>query len=90
MPERDAEKVMRSLTGAIYKGRQVRCNPADEAGHGREANNDQHGKHEPKRRTRKEDVGDWRQFFTKKEIKLKGEEPDFSEEGWARRKPKKK
>jgi ATP-dependent RNA helicase DeaD len=22
-------------------------------------------------------------------IKLKGEEPDFSEEGWARRKPKK-
>jgi ATP-dependent RNA helicase DeaD len=23
-------------------------------------------------------------------IKLKGEEPDFSEEGWARRKPRKK
>jgi ATP-dependent RNA helicase DeaD len=23
-------------------------------------------------------------------VELKGEEPDFSEEGWARRKPKKK
>ena len=33
---------------------------------------------------------DWRQFFQGNDIKLKGEEPDFSEEGWARRKPKKK
>ena len=33
---------------------------------------------------------DWRQFFTKNnDVKLVGEEPDFSEEGWARRKPKK-
>ena len=34
---------------------------------------------------------DWRQFFNKepKNIKLVGDEPDFSEEGWARRKPKK-
>lgn len=35
------------------------------------------------------DTGDWRQFFKRGDIKLKGEEPDFSEEGWARRKPKK-
>ncbi|MDO4159107.1 MAG: DEAD/DEAH box helicase [Prevotellaceae bacterium] len=34
--------------------------------------------------------GDWRQFFVKDDVKLVGEEPDFSEEGWARRKPKKK
>ena len=38
---------------------------------------------------------DWMQFLhpdkpTKKSMKLKGEIPDFSEEGWARRKPKKK
>ena len=33
---------------------------------------------------------DWRQFFRNDDIKLKGEEPDFSEDGWARRKPKKK
>lgn len=34
---------------------------------------------------------DWRQFFSKggEDVKLIGEEPDFSEEGWARRKPKK-
>ena len=32
---------------------------------------------------------DWRQFFRQDNRELKGEEPDFSEEGWARRKPKK-
>ena len=34
---------------------------------------------------------DWRQFFNRgpKDVKLIGEEPDFSEEGWARRRPKK-
>lgn len=33
---------------------------------------------------------DWKQFFThENSVKLKGQEPDFSEEGWARRKPKK-
>ena len=33
---------------------------------------------------------DWRQFINNPDIKLVGEEPDFSEEGWARRKPRKK
>ena len=32
---------------------------------------------------------DWRQFFQGNNIQMKGEEPDFSEEGWARRKKKK-
>ena len=34
---------------------------------------------------------DWRQFFNNggKDVRLIGDEPDFSEEGWARRKPKK-
>ncbi|MDE5677014.1 MAG: DEAD/DEAH box helicase [Phocaeicola sp.] len=44
-----------------------------------------------KRGPKKKD--DWKQFFNtdydKQNKKLKGEEPDFSEEGWARRRPKK-
>ena len=34
---------------------------------------------------------DWRQFFNNggKDVKLVGEEPDFSEEGWALRKKRK-
>ena len=31
---------------------------------------------------------DWKQFFVQNDSKLKGDEPDFSEEGWARRKKK--
>lgn len=33
---------------------------------------------------------DWKQFFQHDDRPLKGSEPDFSEEGWARRNPKKK
>ena len=33
---------------------------------------------------------DWKQFFQQDERPLRRSEPDFSEEGWARRKPKKK
>ena len=33
---------------------------------------------------------DWRQFINNPDIQLVGDEPDFSEEGWARRKPRKK
>lgn len=33
---------------------------------------------------------DWKSLMQGAPFKLKGEEPDFSEEGWARRKPKKK
>ena len=33
---------------------------------------------------------DWRQFFKGNDVQLIGDEPDFSEEGWARRRPKKK
>ena len=36
------------------------------------------------------DKGDWMQFLNPEGMKLKGEVPDFSEEGWARRRPKKK
>jgi ATP-dependent RNA helicase DeaD len=33
---------------------------------------------------------DWKQFFQQDNRPLRGEEPDFNEEGWARRAPKKK
>ena len=33
---------------------------------------------------------EWLEFLNPKSMKLKGEVPDFSEEGWARRRPKKK
>ncbi len=114
VPTGDAEKVMNALNGTFYKGREVRCNDADEGGHGR-ANNDSeaHRSREPRRtrdqrgdrreprRGRKpqspfgEDSqrhtrNDWQSLMTGQSFKLKGEEPDFSEEGWARRRPKKK
>ncbi len=128
--EEDAERVMKYLTGARYKGREVRCNDADEGGKesaGRRkengprrtdagARNTRSGskrtkesddtagfsRYEKKKKTeskrgqrgamRKESgrQDDWRQFFQDGPIQLIGEEPDFSEEGWARRKPKKK
>ena len=119
VPEHDAAKVMRSLDGATYKGRSVRCNDADSRGSsssdrrggkpaaGRKGRrSEQHGedgfeRYEKKsrRRTQPSDSAplresgrkdDWKQFFRNDAPKLKGDEPDFSEEGWARRRPRKK
>lgn len=114
VPEEDAEKVMDALDGTTYKGRDVRCNDADEGGKGRSRK-----RREPKdggferlekkskRRTREAEESpkkkkkakapkadssindDWRQFFKRDNAKLVGDEPDFSEEGWAVRKKKK-
>lgn len=114
VPEKDANKVMKALNGSTYKKREVRCNDAEEGGHGRggRSNGERRGKRnddetnsrrsnsnrqerssKPKRNARTQQetatTGDWRQFF-QHDTKLKGEIPDFSEEGWARRKPKKK
>ena len=104
VPEKDANKVMRSLSGATYKGREVRCNDANEEGHGRKAQatrgagraagrraegGRKNGKSVKRPSYQQEDTGDWRQFFQQPEVKFKGETPDFSEEGWARRKPRK-
>ena len=119
VPEHDADKVMRSLDGATYKGRSVRCNDADSRGSsssdrrggkpaaGRKGRRgEQHGedgfeRYEKKsrRRTQPSDSAplresgrkdDWKQFFRNDAPTLKGDEPDFSEEGWARRRPRKK
>ena len=110
VPEKDAAKVMRALDGTVYKGREVRCNDADEKGHGRKSEgkssegkransrktDSRKGGDKPKKRreaankTFMEDTGDWRQFFKGNDVKFKDDEPDFSEEGWAMRKPRKK
>ena len=75
VPERDARKVMTQLTGIRFKGRQVRCNDAEEVR--------PQSKPRPQRQERVPDR-------KKASHKLKGDIPDFSEEGWARRRPKKK
>ena len=81
VPEKDAKKVMIQLSGIRYKGRTVRCNDADEGGR---AQTDKPQK--PKRQKK----DDWRSLMGKTPRELRGEEPDFSEEGWAMRKPRKK
>jgi ATP-dependent RNA helicase DeaD len=101
VPEEDAERVIKYVNGQTYKRREVRCNDASEGRqpgkadkamktsktgqttHGRGAKKpSQPGK------TYKKD--EWMQFLNPKSMKLKGEVPDFSEEGWAIRKPRKK
>ncbi len=125
VPEQDAGKVMRALDGTTYRGRQVRCNDADDTGAAqasrrkgdarpakrtRKDGDDGFARYEKRSKRRNEEQGfnrsqrgsrgaarkesgrkdDWRQFFTGERIELVGDEPDFSEEGWARRKPRKK
>ncbi len=130
VPEKDADYVMQCLDGTTYKGREVRCNDADDPTHGggkkpakTAASGGRQRKEErqtpdnfarfekkskrerrmqadqPDSRKKKGTRGaarvesgrndDWRQFFQGHDIILR-DEPDFSEEGWARRKPKKK
>ena len=89
VPEKDAKKVMIQLTGIRFKGRQVRCNDADEGGKpsgGKAASGKPRREVQPKRQ--KHD--DWRSLMNKEPRELKGPEPDFSEEGWAMRRPRKK
>ena len=137
VPEQDAKKVMKALNGTEYKGRTVRCNDADEEGHGRVARGEgarsergsrggrsserggrssdrgsrfakrgygddarggrsersgrgSRGEARSKKPRYNDDNGDWRELIQGKPFKLKGEEPNFEEEGWARRRPKKK
>lgn len=109
VPEEDAQRVMRALDGTAYKGREVRCNDADESGHGHSARGSRGGADKGDRSYGKSGRGkgrqssrahdddsrrgrdDWKQLMAdSRNIKLRGEVPDFSEEGWARRRPKKK
>ena len=96
VPEKDARKVMAQLTGIRYKGRVVRCNSEDdkapeakEARKPREARDSRKSRETRQSKSRRRD--DWRELMKPRSKKeLRGEIPDFSEEGWARRKPKKK
>ena len=118
IPDGDAKKVMKALDGITYKGRRVRCNDAEEGGHGRgsrggnrdegrgsrgegrDGRNDRRNNKERSSRQRSNDneqtaqrkfkKDDWKGLLQGTPVKFKGEEPDFSEEGWARRRPKKK
>ncbi len=98
VPEDDAQRVMKYVNGQQYKGRDVRCNDAAEGGKGKEpkkprnARDTREPKESRKPRDSKRSFGkdEWMQFLNPKTMKLKGEIPDFEEEGWAIRKPRKK
>ena len=91
VPENDANKVMNAINGVKYKGREVRCNDAEDKDAGR-------GKATQKKREYKKKSSDnhakgkddWKALMAGGKDNFKDEEPDFSEEGWARRFPKKK
>jgi len=101
VPEKDARKVMTQLTGIRFKGRTVRCNSEDDkssapqkgAGRSHEAGE------RPARRAsyesahaggRRKGRTDWQELMKPRNREFRGEVPDFTEEGWARRKPRKK
>ena len=97
VPEKDAKKVMIQLTGIRYKGRTVRCNDADDTGKApSERSKDRQNASRQKKnddfieRPRRQKKDDWRSLMKKVPRDLRGPEPDFSEEGWAMRKPRKK
>ncbi len=69
------KRVKNTFDYSFFEKKSKRNNPAQ-----------QHG--EAKRESGRKD--DWRQFFKGDHIELIGDEPDFSEEGWAIRKPRKK
>ena len=107
VPEEDAERVMKYVSGQQYKGRDVRCNDADDTA-GRPApkgkpssrnsrasrpsreSRPSRDSRAPRKETKTYQKEDWMKFLNPKSTKLKGEVPDFSEEGWAIRKPRKK
>ena len=103
VPDEDAKRVMQSLNGQRYKRREVRCNDASEGGRkeargerrevrGERKEQGTRSKISPKKPEKRQTFkkNDWQAFMNPKTMKLKGEIPDFTEEGWARRKPRKK
>ncbi|MDE5571770.1 MAG: DEAD/DEAH box helicase [Prevotella sp.] len=93
VPEEDAERVIKYVNGQRYKGREVRCNDGAEGG---KAPSNPKKARSPRRPTpsapskKTYQKEEWMQFLNPNGMKLKGEIPDFSEEGWAIRKPRKK
>lgn len=98
VPKDDARRVMEAIDGVRYKGRNVRCNDAEQGkssrgkqqqeGFARRSAAVGKGKKAKRSTVRENDNdnnGDWRQFFKGYNDPLKGDEPNFEEEGWARR-----
>ena len=105
VPEKDAKKVMTQLTGIRYHGRIVRCNSEDDKSANVVPNSRKDAPQKHKGTKKPDFIGpkgekrvknnrgrrdDWRSLMKGDLRDLVGEIPDFSEEGWARRKPKKK
>lgn len=107
VPEADADRVMKSLDGQVYKGRRVRCNDADSRlGSNKSKRNERGQKRgfadsKPAKASKASQLSDkalrkavhaddWRALMDAGRNAFKGETPDFSEEGWARRYPKNK
>ena len=93
--EEDAQRVIKYVNGQRYKNRDVRCNDASEGGRRQPAKPQKnHKSNEPFKPNKSQKTtyqkDEWLQFLNPKGMKLKGEVPDFSEEGWALRKPRKK
>ena len=103
VPEEEASRVMKYINGQRYKGREVRCNDADEGNDNKSrasrpsrktsSSRETRSSREPRapkehKKTFKKE--EWLQFLNPNSMKLKGKVPDFSEEGWAVRKPRKK
>ena len=89
VPEEDAERVIKYVNGQTYKRREVRCNDAAEGAHGPKVHKP-HKSNKPYETHKPHQKEDWMQFLNPDGMKLKGDIPDFSEEGWAIRKPRKK
>ncbi len=91
VPERDARKVKDALSGTSYKGKEVRCKDAEDVSRSRKGRTGKHSGYRKEDDFSRKIYGkeDWKNLIGNNDINLKGEEPNFAEEGWARRRPKK-
>ena len=87
VPEEDARRVMKALNGQRYKRREVRCNDAAETERPTKTAKQRQQSPAKQKKYKKDN---WMALMNPKNMKLKGEKPDFTEEGWAIRKPRKK
>ncbi len=78
VPEKDARKVMTQLTGIRYHGRTVRCNSEEDKESAKSVPTSRKERTQKVRKSKKADFSDGEVKFLEKN------------EGWARRKPKKK
>lgn len=94
VPEEDAKRVMKALNGQRYKRREVRCNDASDSQKPQQRTSAKqkqpHSSHTFNEKKQKFKKNDWKELLNPKMMKLKGKIPDFTEEGWALRRPRKK